>query len=1172
MRRALILCAALLPAPALAQTDDPGILTRFLQDNLSGAGREVRITGFAGALSSRATIQSMTIADGAGVWLTLNGVTLDWNRAAVLRGQFSVNQLTADEIILVRPPEPEPTRPSPEARGFSLPELPISVDIGKVAAARVELGEAVLGVPLEARLEASLKLSGGEGSANLTLSRTDAGPEAEIALEAGYSNATRRLLLDLDAREAAGGIAATKLGLPGLPATALTIKGEGPIDAFAADIRLATDEVDRLTGRVALKTGDDGVQGFTALLGGDPAPLFVPEHAAFFGSDVGIALEGARQPNGVIELTKLSVRTEAMQIDGGLRLGADGMPDRFALTGKIENRDGSAVILPISGTEKTTVGMADLALRFDAAKDDGWSGQATVRAFSRPGLAVDNMLLTGSGRIRNGAGNNLIGATVRMVAAGMRPDDPGLAEALGAAVTGQIKMVWQEGKPLNLSDLTIAGANYTIRTQGDISELTSGLVLDGRIEAEAKDLSRFSTLAGRPLAGRMTAEAKGRGTVLAGDFDLEGTVAGDGLQVSQPELDGLLRGISSIRFSLVRGAEGTDVRQLDIAAANLSVQAKGRIASAGSDLSAELKFDDLRTLGPQYRGSLAGTARLTGTAENGALTLDARAEALGVGQAQADRLLAGSSTLNVALRTEAGAIRVDRFRLMNPQLTAEATGAVEGGVRRVDLSARLADLGAFLPEFPGALTVSGTAVDAGSGYRIDLTGKGPGRIEARVAGRLDADFGRADLTISGTAQAALANPFISPRTVAGPLSYDLRLNGPLALSSLSGRVSLNGGRVAATLFRIGLQAVNAEADLAGGKATISADAAVVAGGRVGLRGTIGLRAPYPGDLTVTLANMVLRDAELYEARVEGEIRISGPLTGGARISGVINVPETEIRVPSTGLSGTAAIPDLRHANEPVPVRDTRARAGLIDQGEREAASLSRPYVLDLTINAPNRVFVRGRGLDAELGGSLRLGGTSENVVPSGAIDLVRGRLDILGQRLKLTEAELRVAGSLDPTLHVVASNESGGITSSVVIDGRISALTVSFVSVPSLPQEEVLAHLLFGQDLSALSPFQAAQLASAVATLAGRGGEGIIARLRKGFGFDDFDVVTGEGGQATLRIGKYIAKDLYSEVTVGTQGTTQLNLNLDLKPGVVVRGSADSQGNTGIGIFVDRDY
>jgi translocation and assembly module TamB len=75
---------ALLPAPALAQEDDRGYLTAFLEDNLSGAGRKVTVTGFAGALSSQATIEKLTIADDRGIWLTLDNVVLDWSRSALL--------------------------------------------------------------------------------------------------------------------------------------------------------------------------------------------------------------------------------------------------------------------------------------------------------------------------------------------------------------------------------------------------------------------------------------------------------------------------------------------------------------------------------------------------------------------------------------------------------------------------------------------------------------------------------------------------------------------------------------------------------------------------------------------------------------------------------------------------------------------------------------------------------------------------------------------------------------------------------------------------------------------------------------------------------------------------------------------------------------------------------
>ncbi len=93
------LCLALLlPGAAFAQEDDRGYLTAFLEDNLSGAGRKVTITGFVGALSSRATITKLEIADDAGIWITLDGVVLDWSRSSLLSGQVMVNELSAETI------------------------------------------------------------------------------------------------------------------------------------------------------------------------------------------------------------------------------------------------------------------------------------------------------------------------------------------------------------------------------------------------------------------------------------------------------------------------------------------------------------------------------------------------------------------------------------------------------------------------------------------------------------------------------------------------------------------------------------------------------------------------------------------------------------------------------------------------------------------------------------------------------------------------------------------------------------------------------------------------------------------------------------------------------------------------------------------------------------------
>ena len=264
--------------PALAGAQDKGFLASTLEQSLSGPGRVVTVTGFAGALSSKATMTELTVADSAGVWMTLRGVVLDWNRAALLSGRVEVTTLTADEIIVTRPPLAAPTAaPSAEAGGFSLPDLPVSVSIGKIAATRVELGAPLLGTAAVVTVSGALQLAGGEGKATLDIHRID-GTRGAFALDASYANATRQLALTLTTDEAAQGLLTTMIGLPGAPALSLSIQGTGPIDAYGADIRLATDGQDRLTGNVTLATaaaaaGAVPTRTFTATLAGDIAPL-----------------------------------------------------------------------------------------------------------------------------------------------------------------------------------------------------------------------------------------------------------------------------------------------------------------------------------------------------------------------------------------------------------------------------------------------------------------------------------------------------------------------------------------------------------------------------------------------------------------------------------------------------------------------------------------------------------------------------------------------------------------------------------------------------------------------------------------------------------------------------------------------------------------------------------
>ena len=1173
MRRLIFSLILLWPGLVAAQTDDRSYLTAFLEDNLSDIGRTVTITGFTGALTSQASLQSMTIADGDGVWLTLNGVVLDWNRAALFSGELSVNALTAKEIIVARAPVKDANAlPSPEASGFSLPELPVSINIGRIAADKIVLEPAVMGSSVEGTFEASMALAGGEGRATLTLDRTDDGPDGNFSLNSSYSNATRELVVDLDAKEDKGGIAAKLLGLPGEPSASLTIKGSGPVDDFSADISLLTDGIDRLSGKVTLGGGADGAIQFSADLGGDPAPLFLPKYAEFFGSDVTLNASGARTADGRMQLSDLMLQTHVLAVKGSLSVAADGVPEKFALNAELASPEAAAVLLPLTTEQETRVSKANLDLTFDAAKSKDWGVTGVIEGFDRPDLKIARLSLDGTGKISRSTAGTEFNFSTQFGAEGLAPTDAALARALGTVITGAASGFWQEGSgKLEFSTFDLSGDGIALKARGMVEGLSTGLAVTGKAVAEINDLARLSALAGRPLGWAGTAQIEGTADILGGAFDLTAAVDGSDLRIGQTEVDALLRGRSTVKASVVRTEAGTELRNLVVTAATLKVTAMGKIASAGSDLSANLTFADLSALGGKYRGSLTASASLTGTLEAGKLQFDGEGDGLGVGQPEADKLLRGKSTVSAGLSLNNGVVSVTRLSVRNPQMTVDAT-APNGAGSEIELAAKLENLGLLLPEYPGPLTISGTALDENQALRLNLRAQGPGQIDAMVTGLL-ARNGTADLALKGTGQAALANAFIVPRAVSGAVGFDMRLNGPVQLSSLTGQLTLTGGRLSSPDLLVSLQDVSATATLSGGQAQIAGTAAASTGGNATISGVIGLTAPNNANLDLELRDVVLRDPQLFETRASGNLSVVGPLVGGALISGQIGLRDTELQIPSSGLAGVEAIPDLRHIREPGHVRATRARAGLVSgTGNGGGQANVRAYALDLTISAPNRVFLRGRGLDAELGGILRLRGTTAAVIPDGGLNLIRGRLNILGKRLVLSEAVLRLEGDFLPFIRIAASTENDGVTSSVLIEGLANDPAVSFTSSPQLPQEEVLSRLLFGRGLESLSAFQAAQLAGAVASLAGKGGEGIVVRLRKGFGLDDLDVRTAEDGTASLRAGKYISENVYSEIEVGQDGKSQIQLNLDVTDSVILRGRASSDGTTGIGIVLEKDY
>src|SRR5690606_6544556 len=122
--------------------------------------------------------------------------------------------------------------------------------------------------------------------------------------------------------------------------------------------------------------------------------------------------------------------------------------------------------------------------------------------------------------------------------------------------------------------------------------------------------------------------------------------------------------------------------------------------------------------------------------------------------------------------------------------------------------------------------------------------------------------------------------------------------------------------------------------------------------------------------------------------------------------------------------------------------------------------------LDLRITAPRQIFVRGRGLDAELGGRVRISGFTSAPEVTGSFEMRRGRLTIIGKRLDFTTGEITFGGGMVPALNMVASTTVNANTLNVNVTGLANDPSFTFTSSPALPQDEVLAQLIFGRDSS----------------------------------------------------------------------------------------------------------
>ncbi|HVH02195.1 MAG TPA: translocation/assembly module TamB domain-containing protein [Amaricoccus sp.] len=1005
-----------------------GFLLNLLERRLSTPDRQIRLHGVTGALSSRARIAQISISDQTGRWLEINDVELDWSRLALLRGRVNINRLSAGQINWLRRPVAAPSGPklpSAEATPFSLPELPVAVDLAELALADVRFEEPVFGRPARISIGGSLNLARGVLESDLAVRRLD-GPGGELTLKAGFSNSTRRLEVDLDLHEPQGGLVATLLRIEGEPAIDLTAEGSGPIDDVDVTFALDADGTRVAGGVVALRATDEGL-GFDVGFTGEIAPLVPPDFRDFFAGEGTVQVKGISKAGGGLRISTLAVDGPVLRLEGDLETGADGFLRDLTLTGTLGDPAGKPVVLPVPGG-RTRLQSAALHVNFgDASR---WNGLVVLDRLEAADIAMEDVTLRLGGLAQNleDPARRNVTIDVEGLATGVWHADPEVARALGGRIDLFADVALPPQAPVQVRQLQLSGNGLSVFSAGAFADGT----YTGRNAIRVADLAVLSGLAQRSLGGAIDLRAVGGVTPLSGGFDLTFDGGTTDLSLGVPQLDGLLAGATAVSGRAVRDATGFRTENLRIENPQIALASNGVVSSTRTAIGFDARLNDLAALDPRLSGALTATGRASGNGRPIAVDVSVALPQGTVGGRTVTNLAAGftgevngsdlggsldgSGSLDGLLLDLAGDIAVagDR-RSVEGLVVAVGPNRLTGSLAKTGVAPAtgrlvldapdVASVAALaLVEASGALNADITldAADVGQGATVNASARGLG-FGATSVGTLDADaritdalglpmvqgtLGAADVVAGGIGIATLSAE--AEQVDADRMRFTASSRLAIGtLADVSGELARLDGGLAATLATLSLRQPGMAATLTA-PATVTVQAGAIeltplaldfGGGSLTAQG----RVADIFDVDVAIRSMPLALANT----IRPDLGLAGTIDGAARITGPRAAPDARFDVTGSGLASAAT----RNAGLPpvaVQARGTTSN-GLLDlaasvsgAGGLSAQARGRvplgPGNLDLTVDlgafplALVDQAARGRGLRGAVTGQARITG------------------------------------------------------------------------------------------------------------------------------------------------------------------------------------------------------
>ncbi|QJB70175.1 translocation/assembly module TamB domain-containing protein [Parasphingorhabdus halotolerans] len=1009
--------------------------------------------------------------------------------------------------------------------------------IGLRASGSAELNKDQWRIPLNARAQriAGLNAAAGELLTN-------------VRLDGDFAYANARLLSD-NLKIRSDRIDATAVVVADLNEGLYTGGLKGKINGY----RVESVGIFNLDSDINLKSGNDGQFALTGTIRARSSQIFNDGAREFLGGNSLIVANVAYGTDGIARVRSLNVAAPSFRLtqgsgsytpSGGINFAAKGMSDQYGplgvnVSGTVTNpvariaaaRPGlgvglSNVVATIRGSRK---GYAVLA---DGNSDYGpFDANVDILASSGP-LTID---------INRGTSFAGVGFAGRIRQTGAGPFAGQLA-ANGSGINGNVMLSAFSGKQRAIIDATAQNsvlpgpAQLAIRRaiiDADIilydqPQVVADVQLAGLQMQELDIAAARAKIDYRGGQGTAMVMAEGRNVV---PFRFAANAILDP-KLWRVALDGRANGVN---FKTVKPARIVPERSkytllsTTIDLSQGSIQLAGDYG-AGLNIQSRLKNVNLALVNPMMPGlGLGGTA--TGSLDFAQTSTDAfpRADAR---------------------------LRIDNFTRTSLASVSQPVDLhfvgrllANGGNGRAIFRRRGAAIGRMhvnltpLPPGAGPWTTRVLAAPLSGGLRYN----GPASTLFSLAALPDQDL-KGAIGVAADFSGRVQTPVLTGVVRANNLVYENNAYGT-RLTNMKIRGEFTNDRMQVT-----------ELTANAGEGTISGN------GFVSLSSDKG----FPIQLALDLNNAQLAKGSDLAASATGQIQVVNNASQPATISGRIRLPETRYKIVREGSTKVATLTGVRR-------KPALARKKITGDAD-PISGVPGNWKLDIDLVADNKIYVTGMGLESEWSADIKIRGTTGNPVLTGGIDLVRGNLGFAGRSFELTEGRLRFNGgsAFNPTLRLVANGEADDVAINVNITGSAEDPQIAFSSTPSLPQDEIMARILFGNSVGELSPIQAVQLATSLNSLrGGSGGLNPLGVLQSSVGIDRLRILGADedsGRGTSLAAGQYISNDVYVEIVTDARGYTATQLEISLTPALSVLSSVGSFGGSNVNVRYRKDY